>query len=40
MTPAAYDALLELEDGLTGDIKKLTDHWPEEIRIIWDLGVP
>lgn len=24
-----YDALLELENGLTGDIKRLTDHWPE-----------
>jgi len=24
-----YDALLALESGLTGDIKKLTDHWPE-----------
>jgi mRNA interferase RelE/StbE len=24
-----YDALLALESGLKGDIKKLTDHWPE-----------
>ena len=24
-----YDALLALENGLKGDIKKLTDHWPE-----------
>lgn len=24
-----YDALLALETGLKGDIKKLTDHWPE-----------
>jgi mRNA interferase RelE/StbE len=24
-----YEALLALESGLTGDIKKLSDHWPE-----------
>ena len=24
-----YDALLALENGLKGDIKKLTDYWPE-----------
>jgi len=24
-----YDALLALESGLQGNIKKLTDHWPE-----------
>jgi mRNA interferase RelE/StbE len=24
-----YDALLSLERGLKGDIKKLTDNWPE-----------
>ncbi len=24
-----YDALLALESRLRGDIKKLTDHWPE-----------
>ena len=24
-----YDALLALESGLKGEIKKLTDHWPE-----------
>ncbi len=24
-----YNALLALESGLKGDIKKLTDHWPE-----------
>ncbi len=26
---ATYHALLVLESGLKGDIKKLTDHWPE-----------
>ncbi|MBI4964880.1 MAG: type II toxin-antitoxin system RelE/ParE family toxin [Desulfomonile tiedjei] len=24
-----YDPLLALESGLLGDVKKLTDHWPE-----------
>jgi mRNA interferase RelE/StbE len=24
-----YEALLELENGLKGDVKKLTNHWPE-----------
>jgi mRNA interferase RelE/StbE len=24
-----YGALLALESGLKGDVKKLTDHWPE-----------
>ncbi len=24
-----YDAILALESGLNGDIKKLSDHWPE-----------
>jgi mRNA interferase RelE/StbE len=24
-----YDALLALENGLEGHVKKLTDHWPE-----------
>jgi mRNA interferase RelE/StbE len=24
-----YGALLALENGIEGDVKKLTDHWPE-----------
>lgn len=34
-----YDALLALESGLKGDIKKLTDHWPEyRLRVVKMAG--
>ena len=38
-----YDALISLENGLEGDIKKLTNHFPEyrlrvgDWRVIFDI---